>query len=121
MQQLNILEHANHWFNQLPVWEQLKYLFETLNVKEKLAGKTQADKVLWHLETFGRITNMQCHELYGIRHAPSVIRDLRERFEREKSPYCIKNEPAKEGCNRFGEPCKWDVYVLTQKEQQCQQ
>lgn len=74
-------------------------------------GKSQADRVLWHLQTYGRITNLQCHDLYGIRHCPSVIRDLRKKFLKENSKYSIINEK-KKGCNRFGEPVWWDDYVL---------
>ena len=82
-----------------------------------LKGKSQADKVLWFLETHGRITNLQCHEILGIRHAPSVIRDLRKRFKNLNSPYEIINE-RKKGCNRFGEPCWWDEYVLINRKEQ---
>lgn len=74
-------------------------------------GKSQADRVLWHLQTYGRITNLQCHDLYGIRHCPSVIRDLRKKFLKENNGYSIINEK-KKGCNRFGEPVWWDDYVL---------
>lgn len=73
--------------------------------------KTQADKVLWHLETFGSITNLQCHAIYGIRHAPSVIRDLRRRFKFQGNKYKIENRH-KKGCDRFGNPVNWDEYVL---------
>ncbi len=82
---------------------------------QHLKGKSQADKVLWYLQTYGRITNMQCHEIFGIRHAPSVIRDLRKRFKLQGGHYEIINEPMK-GCNRFGEPCHWVKYVLVKKE-----
>ena len=88
---------------------------EQLNLFNQLKGKSQADKVLWYLETHGRITNMQCHEIFGIRHAPSVIRDLRKRFKAEGSKYEIINE-SKKGCNRCGEAVWWDDYVLIKKE-----
>jgi hypothetical protein len=74
-------------------------------------GKSQADRVLWHLQTYGRITNLQCHELYGIRHCPSVIRDLRKKFIKQGNEYAIINE-TKKGCNRFGDAVTWDDYVL---------
>lgn len=78
---------------------------------ELLRGKSQADRVWWFLEEHGRITNKQCHELLGIRHAPSVIRDLRKKLEEENSDYAIINEK-KTGCDRFGNPTWWDDYVL---------
>lgn len=86
-----------------------------LGLFDQLKGKSQAEKVLWYLQNHGRITNMQCHEIFGIRHAPSVIRDLRKKFLQQGSEYEIINE-RKEGCNRFGEPCYWDDYVLKKKE-----
>ena len=86
-----------------------------MNLLNQLKGKSQPDKVLWYLETHGRITNKQCHELFGIRHAPSVIRALRERFKKQDSKYEIINE-SKKGCNRFGEETWWDDYVLVRKE-----
>jgi len=88
---------------------------EQLNLFNQLKGKSQADKVLWFLETHGRITNMQCHDIFGIRHCPSVIRDLRKRFKEQNSEYEIVNE-SKKGCNRFGEPVRWDDYVLVRKD-----
>lgn len=80
-----------------------------------LKGKSQADKVLWWLEEHGKITNAQCHEIFGIRHAASVIRDLRKRFQVQGCSYEIINN-RKKGCNRFGEPCHWDEYILQKKE-----
>lgn len=77
-------------------------------------GKSQASKVLWYLKTHGSITNMQCHEIFGIRHAPSVIRDIRKKFKEQNSEYEVVNEPEK-GCNRFGEPCHWVRYTLKKK------
>ena len=74
-------------------------------------GKTQSERVLWHLQTYGRITNLQCHDLYGIRHCPSVIRDLRKRFLKENNGYSIINEK-KKGADRYGNPVWWDDYVL---------
>lgn len=83
----------------------------------ELKGKTQAERVLWHLERFGRITNLQCHDLYGIRHCPSVIRDLRKKFLKQGSEYAIINEK-KKGCNKFGDPVTWDDYVLVKTNSQ---
>lgn len=74
-------------------------------------SKTQADKVYWHLQEFGTITNTQCREIYGINHAPSVIKIIRQRLLFEGDKYRIENE-TKKGCNRFGKPTNWDVYKL---------
>lgn len=82
---------------------------------EQLKGKTQADKVLWFLENYGRISNEQCHRLLGIRHAPDAIRILRKRFL-QIGEYEILNEH-KKGCNRFGEPVWWVDYVLVRKKE----
>ena len=79
---------------------------------ELLKGKSQVEKVWWWLQVHGRITNMQCHEIFGIRHCPSVIRDLRKKLA--NTEWEIINE-RKEGCNRFGEPVWWDDYVLKAK------
>lgn len=73
--------------------------------------KSQAEKVYWHLQNFGSITNLQCHENYSIRHAPSVIRDIRKRLALEGNHYMITNKP-KKGCNMFGKPCNWVEYTL---------
>lgn len=77
--------------------------------------KTQADKVLWHLQEFGSITNLQCHAIYGIRHAPSVIRDIRHKLREQGNRYKIENR-RKKGCDRFGNPCNWDEYTLVPTE-----
>jgi hypothetical protein len=92
---------------QLP--KSLSFLFF-----QNFCSKTQADKVLWHLENFGTITNLQCHAIYGIRHAPSIIRQLRKRLALQGSNYRIENR-TKHGCNRFGKQTVWDEYVLMDK------
>jgi hypothetical protein len=94
------------FYSQIP--KDLSFLF----FKEIFCKKTQADKVLWHLEHYGSITNLQCHTIYGIRHAPSVIRELRKKLRFQGDKYRIENEHQK-GCNRFGKPCVWDKYILT--------
>lgn len=88
---------------------------QQLGLFDQLKGKTQAEKVLWWLENHGRITNMQCHEIFGIRHAPSVIRDIRKQLAEQGGKFEIINEHQK-GCNRFGETCYWDDYVLVRKD-----
>lgn len=99
--------------------KQLKFYCKTQIIPQGLSffffknfcKKTQSDKVMWHLENFGSITNLQCHAIYGIRHAPSVIRELRHRLKFQGNKYKIENRP-KKGCNRFGQPANWDEYVL---------
>ena len=94
--------------NELEKGKRMKLNKENFN---HLKGKSQPDKVIWWLEQYGKITNAQCHEIFGIRHAACVIRDLRKRFKKQGNKYEIINN-RKEGCNRFGEPCHWDEYVL---------
>lgn len=77
---------------------------------DKFCKKSQREKVMWHLLEFGSITNRQCCDIYGIRHTPSVIRDLREILKR-KNEYKIINQ-RKTGCDRFGNGCYWDEYKL---------
>lgn len=71
---------------------------------------SQAERVYNHLQVFGSITNAQAHEMYGIRHLPSVIRDIKEKFKVEFEP----NERIT-GCNRFGEKVWWEKYKLKPK------
>ena len=91
--------------------------FFTFNIYLDFCKKSQADKVLWHLEHYGTITNMQCHEIYGIRHAPSVIRQLRNRFKFQGNHYKIDSKP-KQGSDRWGNPCIWAEYTLLPTDEQ---
>ena len=68
---------------------------------------SQAERVYNHLQVFGFITNAQAHEMYGIRHLPSVIRDIKKKYNIEFEP----NERVT-GVNRFGEKVWWDKYIL---------
>ena len=86
-----------------------------LSVFHQVERTTQVGRVMWHLQEYGFITNKQCHELYGIRHCPSVIRDIREKLAKEGRYEIVNRE--KKGCNRYGEPTTWDEYVLKEKEQ----
>lgn len=78
--------------------------------------KTQAQMVFWHLQNFKSITNQQAHDIYGIRHCPSVIRDLRDMFREKNAPYRIDNESI-EGVNRWGRKTKYDEYTLRELAQ----
>lgn len=80
-----------------------------------LKGKSQPYKVWWWLQEHGRITNLQCHEIFGIRHCPSVIKQIRKKIQ--NTDWEIVNEK-KKGVNRFGEQTWWDDYVLTKKAEQ---
>lgn len=76
---------------------------------------TQTERVFNHLMEHGEITNMQCHLLYGIRHCPSVIRDIKKTLLDKNSVYEIDTKPAK-GCDRYGNKSNWVVYFLTKKK-----
>ena len=78
---------------------------------------TQSDIVFWHLQKYGRITNLQCHELYGIRHCPSVIRDLKKKLVQQGCEYEIICE-RKKGCSRFGAKTWWKDYILVKTTSQ---
>jgi hypothetical protein len=74
----------------------------------------QADKVWWHLKNLGSITNKICHEVYGIRHCPSVIRDIRDNpFTYGDNHFYIEdirnNEP-----DRWGKSSNFEIYTLKQ-------
>ena len=78
------------------------------------AKTTQADRVLNHLREHGSITNMQCHLLYGIRHCPSVIRDIKKKLLFTGSSFYIDTEQQK-GCDRYGNKTNWLKYLLKEK------
>ena len=41
---------------------------------------SQSERIYTHLRIFGTITNAQAHNDYGIRHLPSVIRDIKKKY-----------------------------------------
>ena len=74
----------------------------------------QADKVWWHLKQFGKITNKECHEIYGIRHCPSVIRDIRNNpFVYGDQHFFIEGIESKEP-DRWGNKTHFVTYTLKQ-------
>ena len=102
--------------NYLPpeLFEQVRKYMKNETIED--ANKyTQADRVYNHLLEHGSITNMQCHLLYGIRHCPSVIRNVKKKLLNEGSFYFIDTE-MKKGCNRYGEKTNWLNYILKKKE-----
>ncbi len=84
---------------------------DTIENAEKM---TQADRVLNHLKEHGSITNMQCHLLYGIRHCPSVIRNIKRKLLLQGSSFYIDTEQ-KNGCDRYGNNTRWLKYILKDK------
>ena len=71
---------------------------------------SQAERVYNHLQVFGFITNEQAHTMYGFRHLPAIIRDIKKQYN------AIFDEEWMEGCNRFGEPVRWKKYILKPQE-----
>lgn len=112
-----ILNLINFLEDKLPLElfrEVQKYIKDdTVKGAEKM---TQADRVLNHLKEHGSITNMQCHLLYGIRHCPSVIRNIKRNLLLQGSTFYIDTEQQK-GCDRYGNKTNWLKYIL--KERQC--
>lgn len=82
---------------------------------EKFCKMPQADKVWWHLRHFGKITNKECHEVYGIRHCPSAIRDLRDNpFTYGDNHFYIESVRVSGEVDRFGKGSFHDIYTLKQ-------
>lgn len=71
---------------------------------------TQESRVLGHLKKNGTITNAQAHNLYGIRHLPSIIRNIKKHTK-----YSI-TDWWEEGVNRFSEKCRWKVYAIDEQQ-----
>lgn len=81
---------------------------------EKFKKIPQTDKVWWHLKNFGKITNKECHEIYGIRHCPSVIRDIRNNpFVYGEQHFYIQDVRNKEP-DRWGNVSNFEIYTLKQ-------
>ena len=78
--------------------------------------KSQQEKVLWHLEQHGSITNMAAFELYHITQLQGVIRDLRKKFAKEGFKRRI-DSIKQTGCNEDGRTIQWVKYVLTDSPQ----
>jgi hypothetical protein len=72
---------------------------------------TQAQRVFNHLQQKGTITNAQAHDLYGIRHLPAIIRDVKKKYDIPIYDWWTS------GKNRFGEKCQWKIYSIKEKEE----
>lgn len=77
---------------------------------------TQAQMILWHLQNYGKITNQQAREIYGISYCPTPIKKLRDMFIKKNIPYKIVNEHI-DGVNRWGKKSNYDEYKLEQIEE----
>ena len=64
---------------------------------------TQATDILNHLQKKGKITSVECIELYGCTRASAIIMNLRK-------DHIIETEMQK-GINRHGNPCRYGIYV----------
>lgn len=67
---------------------------------------SQMERVYKHLLARGSITNSEAHNVYGIRHLPSVIRDIKKHYGVNIVDTWVK------GINRFKEKCHWKAYSL---------
>lgn len=79
---------------------------------KKFARYTHPQKLWWHLQEFGFITNRDCHEFYGIRHCPGVIRDLKNNLKiygaGDKQILSVE----KSGVDRWGNKTPFVEYTL---------
>ena len=71
---------------------------------------TQADKVLWHLMNFRRITSRQS-KIYYIDYCSSAVRDLEDKFKEEKSNYWIRRDKVS-NVNFLNQKRNFTEYVL---------
>jgi hypothetical protein len=67
---------------------------------------SQAERIYNHLQEHGFITNAQSNEIYGFRHLPAIIRDIKKKYGVEIETKNIT------GCNRFGDRVWWKKYIL---------
>lgn len=70
---------------------------------------TQHDRILRHLYDYGTLTSIEAMKEYGIMRLSARISELKD------SGYVISSKLEK-GKNRYGEPTKYAVYTLTEKE-----
>lgn len=70
---------------------------------------TQCERIIRHLQDYGSITSLEAMKEYGIMRLASRINDLKNRGIKIISI----TEKSK---NRYGEPTKYSVYMLADKE-----
>lgn len=70
----------------------------------------QREVILLHLIENGSITNKECNELYGYRHLPAIIRDLKEEWGAEFETIQQKQ------LNRFKQKTEYVEYHLKNRE-----
>lgn len=70
---------------------------------------TQCERIIRHLQDYGSITSLEAMKEYGIMRLASRINDLKRRGHKIISI----TEKSK---NRYGEPTKYSVYMLADKE-----
>lgn len=80
---------------------------------QKFASMAQPKKIFWHLKNFGKITNEECHDIYGIRHAPAVIRDLKDNLKFYSDMRLGIDTIDCIGVNRWGQVGPHVKYILT--------
>ena len=69
---------------------------------------SQCERIIRHLQDYGSITSLEAMKEYGIMRLASRINDLKNRG------YKIISITEKSK-NRYGEPTKYSVYMLTEK------
>lgn len=79
---------------------------------EKFGKTSQPKKVFWHLKHYGKITNKECHEIYGIRHAPAVIRDLKDNLKYYSDMRIGVDTIDKSEIDRWGNKTPFVEYIL---------
>lgn len=70
----------------------------------------QREVILLHLLENGYITNKDCNELYGFRHLPSIIRDLKKYYGCDFD--CVMQKQL----NRFQQKTEFTEYRLKNRE-----
>ena len=70
----------------------------------------QREVILLHLVNNGMITNKDCNELYGFRHLPSIIRDLKKFYGCEFD--CVTQKQV----NRYKQKTEFTEYRLKNRE-----
>ena len=70
----------------------------------------QREVILLHLLNNGYITNKDCNELYGFRHLPSIIRDLKKYYGCDFD--CVMQKQL----NRFQQKTEFTEYHLKNRE-----